>query len=247
METSNTTKSTNQGHKMTREERLARNAKRRQAIIRRRRIAIAAIIAAIVLVVVIAIVAVTKLFGNEAETSTLTINDDGSVVCEEVVDFDKDYYSKADLKSFIKKQVEEFNKANNTSIKVNKVKAGKDSAYAKVTYGSVAEYADFTHYPLYSGSVNAALNDGYNFVDSFVNVKDGTKGDEVEIIDVTSDKEANVIVVKENITVTVPGKITYVSDKNTTMVDESTVAIAQADGNNDATQVTYIVYKPESK
>ena len=116
METSNTTKSTNQGQKMTREERQARNAKRRQAIIRRRRITIAAIILAIVLVFVIAIVAVAKLFGNEAEISTLTINDDGSVVCEEVVDFDKDYYSKADLKTFIKKQVEEFNKANNTRL-----------------------------------------------------------------------------------------------------------------------------------
>jgi hypothetical protein len=52
-----------------------------------------------------------------------------------------------------------------------------------------------------------------------------------------------VVILKENIGVTVDGTILYVSDSNTTLVDESTVSIAQADGNEDATQLTYIIYE----
>ena len=49
--------------------------------------------------------------------------------------------------------------------------------------------------------------------------------------------------IKENISVTVDGEILYVSDACTTMVGKNTVAIAQPDGNEDATQLTYIIYK----
>lgn len=50
-------------------------------------------------------------------------------------------------------------------------------------------------------------------------------------------------IIKENINVTVDGTILYVSDACTTMVDKSTVSIEQPDGNEDATQLTYIIYK----
>lgn len=241
--TRKTSKNTsNQKQTSTREARQARNAKRRQQILFRRRLML--LIAAVVVVVIVVLVAKNSL-SSKADVSTIVLNEDGTVTCEEVVEFDKSEYDKAGLKTYVKKTVDDYNSANSTAITVEKVKVSGDEAYTKIVYPTVAEYADFTKYAMYTGSMNAALNDGYTFMDSFVSVKDGQKADSVETIDVTSNKECNVLIIKENINVKVPGKILYVSDKNTTIVDDSTVAIAQTDGNNDATQLTYIVYEVE--
>ena len=116
-------------------------------------------------------------------------------------------------------------------------------AYAKITYASADDYSKFTSLALYTGTVKQAAKKGFDFADAFVSVKDGVKGTSVESLDITSQKKLKVAVIKENISVTVDGEILYVSDACTTMVDKNTVAIAQPDGNEDATQLTYIIYK----
>ena len=116
-------------------------------------------------------------------------------------------------------------------------------AYAKITYASADDYSKFTSLGLYTGTVKQAAKKGFDFADAFVSVKDGVKGTSVESLDITSQKKLKVAVIKENISVTVDGEILYVSDACTTMVDKNTVAIAQPDGNEDATQLTYIIYK----
>ena len=93
------------------------------------------------------------------------------------------------------------------------------------------------------GTIEEALEQGFDFSDAFVSVTDGVKGASVEPLDITSQKDLKIAVVKENINVTVDGKILYVSDSCTTMVDEDPVAISQPDGNQDATQLTYIIYQ----
>lgn len=221
-------------------QRRARNAK----IVKRR---IAMLIAALVVIAAIIIAVVCKVVGvfdSTADESMITIMDDGKIVCEEVTDFSEKDYSKKELKTFIKQQIKEYTAENGAnSVKLDQLKVKGDVAYAKITYASADDYSKFTSMGLYTGTVKQAAKKGFDFADAFVSVKDGVKGTSVESLDITSQKKLKVAVIKENISVTVDGEILYVSDACTTMVDKNTVAIAQPDGNEDATQLTYIIYK----
>ena len=76
-----------------------------------------------------------------------------------------------------------------------------------------------------------------------MSVTDGAKGDSVGTDQVLADTEKNVLILRENITVTVEGTILYVSDESTTVESGDTVSIAKADGNEDATTLPYIIYE----
>mgnify|MGYP003243849206 CR=1 FL=1 len=225
-------KTTHSAKNVKTSKRRARNAK----IVKRR---IAMLIAALVVIAAIIIAVVCKVVGvfdSTADESMITIMDDGKIVCEEVTDFSE--------KDYIKQQIKEYTAENGAnSVKLDKLKIKGDVAYAKITYASADDYSKFTSLGLYTGTVKQAAKKGFDFADAFVSVKDGVKGTSVESLDITSQKKLKVAVIKENIRVAVDGEILYVSDACTTMVDKNTVAIAQPDGNEDATQLTYIIYK----
>ena len=54
-----------------------------------------------------------------------------------------------------------------------------------------------------------------------------------------------VAIIKENVTVVVPGTITYISNANVDLVEADTVTISQADGNEDASDLVYVIYTLE--
>ena len=165
------------------------------------------------------------------------------MICEELTDFAEDY-SRSELKTYMKEEIKEYNDANGKdSVKLDKIKFYSDLAHAKTTYASAEDYSKFTGYGLYTGTIKSAVKQGFDFSDAFVSVTDGEKGTSVDTLDITSQKKLKVAIIKENINVTVDGTILYVSDACTTMVDKSTVSIEQPDGNADATQLTYIIYK----
>lgn len=223
----------------------ASKIKARNARIIKRRIAI--LIALVALIVIALIVVICKkmgVFDNTPEESLITVAGDGTIVCEEVTDFSDSAYTKSGLKTYIKQEIKDYTDENGAdSVKLNKLVVKKDTAYAKITYASADDYSHFTSMGLYTGTIKKALKQGFDFSDAFVSVTDGQKGDSVDTLDITSQKKLKVVVIKENINVTVDGTILYVSDACTTVVDESTVSIAQPDGNADATQLTYIIYK----
>lgn len=226
----------------------AAGAKKRKEIVRNRMILLGVLIVLAVALIVFAVCRLTGAFDGIPENSILSVDEKGEVVCEEVTDFNESFYSKGALKSYIKKEIGTYNDENGSgSVKLDKLKVKGKKAYAKMSYTSPKVYSAFTGYDLYQGTVKKALEAGYDFADAFVAVKDGEKKDSAKTLDIVSQPKLKVIVIRENIEVQVDGKILYVSDSNTTMVDESTVAIAQIDGNNDATQLTYIVYKPAQK
>ena len=64
-----------------------------------------AILIAVIILVIAAIVAVVKFsgwFDKIPDQSTLTISDDGKVICEELTDFAEDY-SRSELKTYMKR------------------------------------------------------------------------------------------------------------------------------------------------
>lgn len=227
-----------------RRQKAEKSREKRTEIVRKR---LLILVIAVVVAAVLVIALICKLLGvfdAAAEVSTLTLTEDGQVICEEVTSFEDDAYSKGALKSYMKEEIKAYTSENGAnSVKLDKVKVKNGEAYAKVTYASAEDYSHFTSLGLYVGTIEEALEQGFDFSDAFVSVTDGVKGASVEPLDITSQKDLKIAVVKENINVTVDGKILYVSDSCTTMVDEDTVAISQPDGNQDATQLTYIIYQ----
>ncbi len=223
----------------------ARRKRREREVMRNRAI----LAAAIVLVLAVIITLLVKLFGSifsskAADTTTITFNDDGQVVFEEVIDFDTDTYSKSDLEDYSEDLVEKFNKKSKKDVvSLDKVKVKNNKAYIKSTYKNAKVYSKFTSYKTYAGTYEKAVDDGCKFADVFSEVKDGKKG-VGQVIDTESlFAGKKVAIINENCTVVVPGTIEYVSESSTQIVDSNTVKIAPADGNEDATETVYIIYK----
>lgn len=236
----------NEGQKKkpsSKEAKAKRNQTKRNRAIRNRVIALCVIAVAVIAAVAVLVCKLMGVFDKAIETSTLTLEEDGKIICEEVTSFDEDFYDKGELKKFVKSEIAKYNdKAGSGKVKLDSLKVSGKTAYAKTTYASYKDYKAFTGIDLYAGTVKKAKKT-YDFQDAFVTVKEGVKGTSVEPLDITSQPKLKVLVVKENITVVVPGEVIYVSDGATTMVDKNTVSISQPDGNEDATQLTYILYK----
>ena len=200
--------------------------------------------AVLVIVIVVIVCLVTGVFEKRAEKSTLTLEDDGTIVCEEVTEFEADYYDGSELQSYAREQVAVYNDANGADrVRLERVAVGDGDAYMRTRYQSPEDYRQFTGYEIFQGTIAQAQEAGYTFSDTFVGVENGAKGDSVGSDQVLSDTEKKVLILRENITVTVEGTVLYVSDESTTVESGDTVSIAQADGNEDATTLTYIIYE----
>lgn len=220
--------------------------KRRQREVLRNRIIFGAgiiIVAALLIFIIIKLIGIALNSSKTADTSKLTFTADGQVVFEEVTDFDSDTYSKSEFKSYTTDLIDSFNDTyGNKAIALNKLKVSGDKAYVKSTYKDAQCYSSFTSYETYNGSYTDAVEAGYDFAALFSQVADGKL---LEANVINADEifaDSYVAVVNENVTVTVPGDITYVSNADITLVDSDTITISQADGNADATDLVYIIY-----
>ena len=220
--------------------------KRRQREVLRNRIIFGAgiiIVAALLIFIIIKLIGIALNSSKTADTSKLTFTADGQVVFEEVTDFDSDTYSKSEFKSYTTDLIDSFNDTyGNKAIALNKLKVSGDKAYVKSTYKDAQCYSSFTSYETYNGSYTDAVEAGYDFAALFSQVADGKL---LETNVINADEifaDSYVAVVNENVTVTVPGDITYVSNADITLVDTDTITISQADGNADATDLVYIIY-----
>jgi len=228
-----------------RELREAKRKKRKQQVLRNRIILGVTGLAVIALVIFFIVKLVGGLFdfSEEASSTTITFNEDGQIVYEEVISFDTDTYSKSELKDYITDLASSFNETyGEKAITVDKVKVKDNQAYIKSTYKDAECYASFSSYETYMGAYEDAVEAGYDFSQLFSSVSDNVLSVS-ELVDAETEFAGmQVAVVHENVTVVVPGQIKYVSSCNAELVDESTVTITQKDGNEDATDLVIIIY-----
>ena len=238
------------GSSATARSRSAAARRRQQARIRRNRITLAVLVLIVIVIFVLIIRAITGAIRSNAaaDTSTITFNADGSLVFEEVVAFDSELYSKKDMKTQTRQLVTDYDDANgDDAIVLNKLNVKNDTAYVKSTYATVADYVSFTGYDTYMGTVDNASSQGYSFEDSFAQVYDGQKLDAIESDGADTFSGYSVVIVRENVTVKVPGTIAYVSNANTELTDASTVIISDGRDNNDDVNQVYIIYTPDEQ
>ncbi|MBR5636146.1 MAG: hypothetical protein IKW81_04350 [Pseudobutyrivibrio sp.] len=220
--------------------------RRRQKEVMRNRIIFGVACVAILALLILGIVKLGGALlgsGKAAASSTLTFEESGQVVFEEVADFDASTYSRSEFKSYTKDLIKEFNDSHGDgSIKLDRLRFKANQVYIKTTYKDADCYSAFTSYKTYNGSYEGAVSAGYDFATLFCTTEFDKKGEARTVSPEEDFSDLDVAVVSENVTVKVPGQIYYISDTSTDLVDANTVSIKQADGNDDATDLVYIVY-----
>lgn len=167
----------------------------------------------------------------DADSSTVFILKKGKVAATDVENFDEEEFSKSELEDYVKNEIQEYASENGkNSIKLKTLSVQENQASLTLTYGSAEDYSNFTGIELYSGSIIDALAEGYSFDVSFRRAEDG---EEVSVSEVLDNEKLNLVVIKANTTVVVPGDIVFYSAQNTVLVDSKTLAIGQETGESD--------------
>lgn len=179
---------------------------------------------------------------TDVETSTVFIEKKGSVVSVDVEKFDKDYYEVKELETYIEKQIDAYD-GGDGSVEKSSFDVKDGVAKLKMRYSSYEDYGKFNGIEFYIGSVVTAQAEGYDFDTEFYSVSEDLKDKKtVDSSKILADDDNKVAVIKANVDVQVPGKILFVSAKDTKVTAEDTVSIT-GEGANEEAALTYIIYQ----
>jgi hypothetical protein len=163
-----------------------------------------------------------------ADTGTVFIRKDGSVVSTDVETFDTDQYDKDGLQTYIDDAISAYNEENGEeNVKCKSLNVKDGVATLTITYATADDYQKFNGIELFTGSVAEALAAGYSFDDSFANVQGGEISACDDVSEFLDDSSYKVVIIRGNTNVQVKGSIAYVTTTNTTYVSNNTIAIAE--------------------
>ena len=183
----------------------------------------------------------------QASVSTVYITEKGTVIGADIEDFNEKYYDEEELKNYITESVDSYVASNGDgsveleSFEISTSKKQGSIAKLYLNYASYIDYAQFNDVELYAGSTLQAKERGYDFEQSFQKVDDDKLSGSVDAKEITKE-DSNIVVIGQEITVKVDGKIQYVSDGNVKLEGKDTVSVS-FDKDNGAGQLAYIIYK----
>lgn len=182
---------------------------------------------------------------TNVDTSTVFIDKKGKITSVDVENLDKEYYDEEELESYITEHVAEYTEQNGEIVEKASFAVKEGTARLQMEYDSCEAYSGFNGIELFNGTVVAAQAEGYDFDAEFRSVdaeaEDG-KGKAFTKEDVLADDDNKVAVISANVDVQVPGKILFVSAKDTKVTSKNTVSITGGETAEEAS-LTYIVYK----
>ncbi len=183
-----------------------------------------------------------------ADANTVYVTKSGKVQTVDVETFDESYYDEAELREFIKSEVDAYTKSNGKgSVKLSDLTITDGTAKMSMVYKSVTDYTAFNGIELYQGSAVNALAAGYRFETEFSKVVEGEISGTASKEEIYEQDDLNVVIIKANMNVQIDGEIQYVSTENVTVTGTNTVTISDGKDEKDTsfeTEVyTYIVYK----
>lgn len=159
--------------------------------------------------------------------STVTVDKKGVITQALVEDFSKEGYKLEELKTSIQKLADEYNQeAGEEKVVLEEASVKEQVATVFLEYDSDEDYRGFNRVDFFAGTVAQADKEGYAFDGDFVDqkgkdVKAGTVPDQCA--------DLQVMIVREPISVLVPGKIAYVS-KNMEIQAEDQARLADDTG-----------------
>ena len=98
---------------------------------------------------------------KETETTTLTLQEDGSIAHTIVESFDLSYYDADELSAMANQKIEDYE----GTVVCESVETEDDQVIVKMTYGSGEDYTGFNNREFFSGTVEEADAKGYRFED----------------------------------------------------------------------------------
>lgn len=167
---------------------------------------------------------------TRATETTLTLNDDGSITFEEILDFTTATYdySKGELEAFVKSQVEDYASAGIGEVVLEKVDISDEACYLRTKYESAAVYADFTGYDAFFGTIERAKIQGFDFA--------------LVPEEYLSDSQGECFIIRENVKVCYGKEVSFVSYEGTRITEDG-VYISSPDGSADSAPTVYIIFK----
>lgn len=178
----------------------------------------------------------------DVAANTIIVDKNGKITEALVEDFSKEYYSEDELKSFVEKEIAEYESEHSKGdVKMSGLSIEAGTARMTMKYADAATYQEFHDVTFYAGKVVDAQTAGYQFDANFYAVTDGTLDTTLTGTSTVLAEEGNVVIIQDAIEVQVPGKITYVSE-GVSVNSENTAAIT-TENETDVPPVAYIIYK----
>lgn len=171
---------------------------------------------------------------DDVTDSTMLARTNGEIQVATVEDFNKDYYDISELKDYINKEIDAYNKkAGDVKIKVNKVKEKKKKAIMLLTYSGMGQYAAFNEV------TSAYFAGGPDKKMPFALPTTLVNADNKELVstqEVIADEKNKVLILTEPYHIVVDGKVKYYSE-NVEYTDSNEVKSAK-------NGMSIIVFKP---
>lgn len=157
---------------------------------------------------------------KEAETTSVKIEKDGTVVNTIIEDFDESLYNVDALKSMVLSEAAAFNSSSEgNSISVDKLEAADGKVTVVMTFSGASGYSEFNEKVLFFGTVLEGYEAGFDLDISLISTKkDGGEIGKEEILQMG---ESGLIVLEEPVNVITPSKIMYASENVAVLSDES--------------------------
>lgn len=169
----------------------------------------------------------------DADTNTVYVKKDGSVMEAIIEDFSESYYDEKELESVINDSIDEYN-GDTEKIKVEKFSVKDSTAKLITNYKTAEDFANFNEEDFFAGTISEAIKAGYDFDQEFTNLE--------EKIDISSETiqsltQYKVVIFEEKAEIKTDSKIAYISN-NVELVNEKTAKLTE-----DAEGLGYIVYE----
>jgi hypothetical protein len=146
---------------------------------------------------------------EDSTETTVTVDKKGVVTEALVEEFSSEDYDKTELEAGVKELTDTYNReAGKTQVTLKKTEVKDDTAKLLIEYQSDDAYRAFNQVDFFAGTVREAQQEKYEFAGDFIE-PDGKDVSSGAVPDNCQD--AQVIIVREPLSVLVPGKILYVS------------------------------------
>ncbi len=166
---------------------------------------------AITLILIAMTAILTGCGSGDVETTSLSIDKEGKITSIIYEDFDKDYYDVSELETMASADASTFNSEYLTQrVSVDSVKKIEDSGKVQMimSFSDCSDYSHFNQVSLFYGTVQEALDKGYNVENGIVD-KDGAKA-ENGFLDERHDN--HVIVTSDKMVIYTPYNIEFISE-----------------------------------
>lgn len=162
---------------------------------------------------------------SQVETSSIYLTKEGTVTAFLVEEFEKEFYSEAELEQMILQEAEDYNSQAQAGegeilpVKLADIRTRQEQAEegaaqtgmitVQMEYASAEDYEQFNGETLYLGTIAHAKASGYPIQTDLISISDGSilSKEQAQEMD-----EKHILVFKDNAPIQVPWKVLYASD-----------------------------------